>query len=91
MTYRLFWEPHFTRRARSFLRKHPELQAPFDRLLDDLRSEPFPERIRVHALGGHLDGLHSARLTRSYRVVFRLRNDAKLLDLVDVGSHDDMY
>jgi len=83
--------PPFDRSLRRFLRRHPGLESTFRRLVKDLEDDPFQPKLRLHALGGKLDGFYAVSLTYSYRVVLLLKVEEHRIRLVDIGDHDDVY
>lgn len=82
---------HFKRSAKKFLRKHPNLRPRFERILEDLRSDPYRPQLGLHRLGGSLTGMHAVRVTYSYRITLTLLLEEHAITLIDVGSHEDVY
>ena len=72
VTFALVTTQHFERRARRFLRKHPDLRPLLHDTLDQLSQDPFAPRLKLHALGGKLIGVQAVSLTHSYRLTFAL-------------------
>ena len=91
MTYALVTTQHFERRARKFLRKHPDLRATFSDTLEKLQQDPFQPSLRLHALSGELAGIQAASLTHAYRLTVTLNITEEEVVLLDVGSHDEVY
>ena len=91
MSYTLVTPDAFIRQARKFLQKHPDIKPKFQRVLEQLQSNPFEPSLRLHALGGQLAGLHAVSLTYSYRLTLTLQVTEKEIILLDIGSHDDVY
>ena len=91
MTYALVTTQHFERRARKFLRKHPDLRSVFADTLEKLRQDPFQTSLRLHALSGALTGIQATSLTHSYRLTLTLKLVEGEIGLLDVGSHDAVY
>ena len=91
MPYTLVWTDTFKRTARKFLVRHRELQDVFSIVLHKLEQDPNDPELRLHPLGGRLQGKHAVRLTYSYRIVLRLELVADEIILLDVGSHDEVY
>jgi addiction module RelE/StbE family toxin len=89
--YSLVWTKSFAREARKFLRTHPDLRNRFDRVLQDLESDPFQPHLRLHPLQGALKGMHAVSITHSYRIVLTLQITELDIILLDVGGHDDVY
>ena len=79
------------RSARKFLRKHPDLRECLKKVIDDLKDDPFQPHLELHALGGKLDGVFAASISRRYRLTLSLKVTEKEIILLDIGSHDEVY
>lgn len=82
---------YFLRRARKFLRKHPDLRERFAQVVDDLKEDPFAPHLDYHRLGGKLGGIQAVSLTYDYRITLTLVVTDKEITLLDIGSHDEVY
>ena len=82
---------YFLRRARKFLRKHPDLRERFARIVDDLKQDPFAPHLAYHHFGGKLKGAQAVSLADSYRVTLTIVIAQKEVILLDIGSHDEVY
>ena len=91
MSYRVDTSAEFDRRAGVFFRKHRDLEGRFERLVDDLRRDPFQPRLRLHRLQGKYLGQHAVSLTRAYRVTLTLLITERHILLLDIGTHDEVY
>ena len=91
MTFALVTTQHFERRARKFLRRHPDLRPVLRDTLHQLRQDPFAPRLRLHALTGTLGGMQAVSLTHSYRITLILKITEREIVLLDIGSHDEVY
>lgn len=89
--YTLVWTSGFTRTARKVLKQHPDLREKFIAILDDLESDPFQPHLRYHHLGGKLQGVQAISITSSYRLTLFLLIANQEINLLDVGSHDNVY
>ena len=89
--YVLLTTGHFDRRVAKFTRTHPELKKPLAKALRNLEANPFLQSLRLHPLGGELEGLHAVRVTHAYRITLTLRITKKEIVLLDIGSHDEVY
>ncbi len=89
--FTLVWTECFTRTARKFLRRHPDLAGVFEDVVKQLEVEPRAPRLRLHPLRGKLAGTYGVSLTYEYRIVLILRLTPKEVVLLDVGSHDEVY
>ena len=89
--HRLVWTNTFSRTARKFLKKNPDLRSEFERTLKQLEENPNHPKLRLHPLKGHLTGKHAVSLTYSHRIVLVLALDDDEIVLLDVGTHDQTY
>ena len=89
--YVLLTTGHFDRRVVKFTRTHPELKKPLAKTLKNLEANPFLSSLRLHPLGGELEGLHAVSVTHAYRITLTLRVTKKEIVLLDIGSHDEVY
>lgn len=91
MSYTLVFTEQYDRRAGRFLKRHPELRQQYLKTLQLLEANPFHPSLRLHALQGRLEGLHSVSINLSYRITLELLlRDGEVVP-VNVGSHDAVY
>lgn len=91
MTYRLIYPESYVRKAKKFLRKHPEMSSQYQKTLEILELNPYHPSLRLHSLRGRLKGLSSVSINMSYRIVLEMVIQDNDIILVDVGSHDQVY
>ena len=91
MSWTLGATDSFDSSARKFLAKHPDLRPRFAETLEKLRADPFEPSLRLHPLGGKLQGLQAVSLTYSYRITLTLQVTEHEILLIDIGSHDEVY
>jgi len=91
MSFRLIFTEDYERRAARFIKKHPELKVRYGKTLELLEGNPYHPSLRLHALHGMLQGLHSVSINLSYRIALKLMILESEILLVDVGSHDQLY
>jgi mRNA-degrading endonuclease YafQ of YafQ-DinJ toxin-antitoxin module len=91
MTYQIFRTPQYTKRAFRFLKQHPELKPQYDKTIALLESNPHHPSLRLHALGGTHQGLHSVSINLSYRITLELQITDKEIILINVGDHQAVY
>jgi mRNA-degrading endonuclease YafQ of YafQ-DinJ toxin-antitoxin module len=89
--YILVWTPFFTRAAKKFIKRHPELKKKIACILRDLEKDPFQSHLELHPLGAKLKGCHAISLTGGYRITLTLMITDKEIILLDIGSHDEVY
>lgn len=73
MSFGLITIRHFERRARKFLRKHPDLNPTLGETLEDLSQDPLNPSLRLHSLSGNLTGIQAVSLTHSYRLTLTVQ------------------
>ena len=91
MNWTLATTAFFDRRVRKFLIKHPELRVRFMETMAQLRTDPFEPSLRLHPLGGKLQGMQAVSLTHSYRIALTVQITEHEILLLDIGSHDEVY
>lgn len=91
MTFQLLFTAQYEKRAARFLKRHPELEKQYLKTLQLLELNPYHPSLRVHALGGRLQGLHSVSINLSYRITLELLIQDKEIIPVNVGDHDVVY
>jgi mRNA-degrading endonuclease YafQ of YafQ-DinJ toxin-antitoxin module len=91
MSFALVTTQHFERRARKFVRKHPDLRPALRDTLDDLSRDPFQAKLKLHPLSGDLAGVQAVSVAYAYRLTLLLRVTEQEVVLLDIGTHDEVY
>lgn len=78
----------FLRSLKYFLERHPDLEERVGEIMNKIVAGEHTG-LFVHTLHGPLKGLHSARISKQYRVVFAL--EPNIVVFIDIGSHDEVY
>ena len=91
MAYALVFTDDYTRRALRFLKRHPELKNQYAKTLALLEINPHHPSLRLHALAGRLQGVHSVSINLSYRITLELMIQEKQIIPLNVGDHDVVY
>jgi mRNA-degrading endonuclease YafQ of YafQ-DinJ toxin-antitoxin module len=91
MAYALVFTADYTRRALRFLKRHPELKNQYAKTLALLEINPHHPSLRLHALAGRLQGVHSVSINLSYRITLELMIQEKQIIPLNVGDHDAVY
>ena len=91
MNYRLIYTVSYVRRAKKFLKKHPQIIGQYQKVLELLELNPHHSSLRLHGLQGQLKGLSLVSIPMSYRIVLELIIQDSDIILVDIGSHDHVY
>lgn len=91
MSYRLIFTEQYSKRAAKFLKRHPELEKAYLKTLQLLQANPQHPSLRLHALAGRLQGLHSVSINLSYRITLQFLIQERQIIPVHVGDHDTVY
>lgn len=91
MLYKLIFTEQYVKRATRFIKRHPELEKQYLKTLQLLELNPHHPSLRLHALSGRLQGLHSVSINLSYRITLELLIHDEEIILVNVGDHDVVY
>ncbi|MGC2165094.1 MAG: plasmid stabilization protein [Gallionella sp.] len=91
MTFQLIYTEQYEKRAARFLKRHPELEDQYLKTLQLLELNPHHPSLRLHALCGRLQGLHSVSINLSYRITLELLIQDKEIIPINVGDHDLVY
>lgn len=91
MNWSLVFTDQYNRRAARFLKRHPALRESYRKTLLLLQVNPHHPSLRLHALSGRLEGLHSVSINLSYRITLELLIRDKQIVPISVGDHDAVY
>ena len=91
MSYALVFTSAYDRRAAHWLKKHPDLRQQYLKTLQLLEANPFHPSLRLHALSGKLQGVHSVSINLSYRITLELLIQDEKIIPVNVGDHETVY
>ena len=89
--FALVFTEQYTRRAAQFLKRQPDLRQHYLKTLQLLEANPAHPSLRLHALKGKHDGLHSVSINLSYRMTLELLIQDRQIIPVNVGDHDTVY
>jgi mRNA-degrading endonuclease YafQ of YafQ-DinJ toxin-antitoxin module len=91
MSFTLVFTDQYNRRAARFLKRHPQVREQYRKTLMLLMANPHHPSLRLHALGGKLEGLHSVSINLSYRITLELIIRDQQIVPINVGDHDAVY
>ena len=91
MPYQLQFTESYLRIAIRFLRRHPEVRRQYGKTLALLEANPHHPSLRLHALAGKHEGLHSVSINLSYRITLERLIREQTVIPVNVGDHDAVY
>lgn len=91
MAWQLLFTESYMRAELRFLRRHPDLRRQYGKALALLEANPHHPSLRLHALAGRMQGLHSVSVNLSYRITLELRISGNTVIPVNLGDHDAVY
>lgn len=91
MSYTLVYTDAYNRCAARWLKRPPELRQQYLKILKLLEANPFHPSLRLHALSGKLQGLHSVSINLSCRITIELMIQGEQIIPVNAGDRDAVY
>lgn len=91
MSFQLVFTAQYEKRVARFLKRHPELEKQYLKTLQLLEMNPHHPSLRLHALTGRLQGLHSVSISLSYRITLELLIQDEEIMPVNIGDHEVVY
>ncbi|MEP6701461.1 MAG: plasmid stabilization protein [Betaproteobacteria bacterium] len=91
MAWQLVFTEQYNRRAARFLRLHPDSARQYAKTLNLLQANPHHPSLRLHALKGRLNGLHSVSINLSYRITLEMLITKSEIVPINVGGHEQLY
>ncbi len=90
---KIAWTPKSLRAYKRLIRQQPQLRTALEETLIQLAIDPFHPTLKTHKLSGELNGIWSASIDYSYRILFEfMTNDSEdAILLLNIGDHDDVY
>lgn len=91
MSYYLDFTEQYNQRAQRFLKQHPDVERQYVKTLQLLEINPHHPSLRLHALAGRLEGMHSVSINLSYRITLELFIRDQIIIPINVGDHGAVY
>lgn len=91
MPYRIIYTDQYERRAKKFIKKHPELIEQYRKTLLLLEQNPSHPALRLHKRQGKLKQLHSVSINISYRITLEFIIEQEAITPINVGAHKAVY
>lgn len=92
---KVIWEEGFKRAVKRQIKNQPSLKAKVMAAIQSLTEDPFEATLKSHKLKGDLKGLWACTVNYDCRIVFRFQalegEKEEAIQLIDLGSHDDVY
>ncbi len=87
----IIYSESYIKRAKKFIKKHPDLLSQYEKTLKLLEINPKHPSLRLHKLDGKLSELYSVSINISYRICIDFLIEDDIIIPIDVGRHDEVY
>ncbi len=83
----------FVKALRKFCQRDARIQAQVEKALDLMEENIFASKLNTHQLRGEYTGFYACSCGYDCRIIFTIRKqqDAEVIVLVNVGTHDEVY
>ena len=88
MKYKLIFPESYLKKAKKFLKKHPELVERYKKTLRMLELNPNHPSLRLHKLKGQLKDCYSVSLSLNYRIIIAFAETERGIVFIDIGGHE---
>jgi len=89
--FQLIFTEQYKRKEIRFLKRHAELKQQYAKALVLLEANTSHPSLRLHAVYGKHEGLHSVSINLSYRITLELLIRGEQIIPVNVGDHEAVY
>jgi len=89
--YEIRFSQKYEKKISMFFMRHSELKSRYIKIIRILQINPSHPSLRLHKLKGKKSEFYSISLDMSYRVILDFIIQDKIITLVDIGSHDEVY
>jgi len=88
---KLIFTDSYEKRAKKFLKQHPELKDQYTKILKLLSINPSHASLKLHRLQGKLSMLHGTSINYSYRITLQFIIKSDQIIPIDIGKYDEVY
>lgn len=85
---KISYQKRFNKRLQSL---PPPIQRKVVKTIGLFQENPHHSRLRNHALKGTLHGFRAISVTGNIRIVFKEESNYEWVNVVDVGTHNQVY
>jgi addiction module RelE/StbE family toxin len=88
--YNLHWDEPFIKKVKKLMKNNPNFEIIFKKRIELLELDPFHPTLKTHKLQGKLKKYYSCSIDYYFRLIFDFL-DNENIQLLDIGSHDEVY
>ena len=89
--YKIIFTESYVKRAKKFIKKHPEVTNQYEKTLKLLEVNPSHPSLRLHKLEGRISEFYSVSINMSYRIMIDFIIKDNEIIPISVGKHEDVY
>jgi mRNA-degrading endonuclease RelE of RelBE toxin-antitoxin system len=89
--YSIIFTESYEKKAKKFLKKHPELIGQYEKTLKLLELNPNHPSLRIHKVNIQGNDVFSVSINISYRITVDILITELEIIPINIGSHDDVY
>ncbi len=89
--YKIIFTESYEKRAKKFIKKHPEVTNQYEKTLKLLEVNPSHPSLRLHKLEGKILDFYSVSINMSYRIMIDFIIKDNEIIPISVGKHEDVY
>lgn len=87
--YKIIFTESYVRRAKTFIKKHPDVINQYEKTLKLLEVNPSHPSLRLHKLEGKISEFYSVSINMIYRIMLDfILKDNEIIP-ISVGKHED--
>lgn len=89
--YKILFTDSYVKRAKIFIKKHPELLGQYKKTLKLLEINPTHPSLRLQKLEGKISGLYSVSINITYRITLDFIIKKREILLINIGKRGEVY
>ncbi len=89
--YKLIFTYSYEEKVKRFLKKHPELQKQYQKVLELLEINPYHPSLRLHKFNTKTFEGYSVSINLSYRISLEFYVQEKEIIPINIGDHQEDY
>jgi len=89
--YKLIFTDSYEKRAKKFLKKHPEIINQYKKTLELLSLNPYHPSLRLHSFKTQSFEGYSVTINLQYRISIDFQIKKETIIPIDVGDHKEIY
>jgi len=89
--YQTYYQSRFRKDIKRFKHQTKKLEGFKETVRLLCKGENLPDKYRDHPLIGDYKGCRECHIEPDFLLIYRINEDEKIIDLVRIGSHSDLF